>query len=64
MPMSREQPMTSREEIATSLRERAASLWGRERADELAALIETTAGHVWRLSQDLPPSDEEPGFYF
>jgi len=26
--------------------------------------IEQTANHVWRISQHLPPADEEPGFYF
>ena len=63
MPMSKEQPMTSKDEIAKSLRERASDLWGQERADDLQSLIQQTAGHIWQLSQDLPPTEEEPGFY-
>lgn len=64
MPMSKAQPMASKEEIATSLQERAAGLWGRERAEALRLIIAQTAGHIWRVSQDPPPPDEEPGFYF
>ena len=64
MPMSAEQPMSSREEIARSLRDRAIELWGSERAEEIESAIQQTAGHIWQVSQDPPPSNEEPGFYF
>ena len=64
MPMSQSQPMTSREEIAASLTERAAELWGRPRAEAIGETIEQTADHIWRISQEPPSSDEEPGFYF
>ena len=64
MPMSKAQPMSSTEEIMKTLEERATELWGRERSEELRPLIEQTAGHIWQLSQDLPDSEEEPGFYF
>ena len=64
MPMSKAQPITSREEIARSLKERAAQLWGIERADAIGSIIEEVAQNVWQLSQDLPDAHEEPGFYF
>ena len=64
MPMSKSQPMTSQEDIVRSLTERAAAMWGEERATALEATIETTAEHIWQISQDPPPSDEEPAFYF
>ena len=64
MPMSPEEPLASRAEIARSLGERAVELWGRERAGEIGPTIEQTAGQIWLISQNLPLSDEEPGFYF
>ena len=57
-------PMGSREEIADTLREKAEQLWGRERAAAIMSTIEKTADVVWQISQDPPPPDEEPGFYF
>ena len=63
MPMSRERPMASREDIATSLRERASQLWGHERAEALHSTIDQTARRIWQISKDLPSPDEEPGFY-
>lgn len=57
-------PMASREEIERSLKARAVELWGRRRADRIRATLEQTATNIWRISQDPPPSDEEPGFYF
>ena len=56
--------MGSREEIVDSLNEKAEQLWGRERASAINSTIEHTADVVWQISQDPPPSDEEPGFYF
>ncbi len=56
--------MTSKEEIASSLKARAEELWGARRASELQKLLETTAENVWQISQDLPDDEEEPGFYF
>jgi hypothetical protein len=56
--------MASRDAIASSLRERATQLWGHERAEALRDIIERTADHLWQISQDPPPPDEEPGFYF
>ena len=64
MPMSKSQPMTSEEDIVRSLTERAVAMWGEERVRALKATIETTAEHIWQISQDPPPSDEEPAFYF
>ena len=64
MPMSENTPMDSEESIANSLNERATELWGNERARVLRLLIGQTANRIWRISQDLPPPDEEPGFYF
>ena len=62
--MSENTPMDSEESIANSLNERATELWGNERARVLRPLIEQTASRIWRISQDPPPPDEEPGFYF
>ncbi len=64
MPMTKQEPMASRDEIVHSLTMQATELWGAERAEGLRSLIEQTAGHVWQLSQDLPAPDEEPAFYF
>ena len=64
MPTSKTQPMTSKDEIVRSLKERAAQLWGRDRAEAIAPTIAETAQNVWQLSQDLPDAHEEPGFYF
>ena len=64
MSMSKAQKLGSEKEIADSLFERAAQLWGKERAGELAAVIEQSASNIWRLSQNLPEENEEPGFYF
>ncbi len=64
MPTSSSQPMSSKEEIASSLKARAEELWGARRASELQKLLETTAENVWQISQDLPDEEEEPGFYF
>ena len=63
MAMSKERPMGSKEEIVASLKRRATELWGPERAEAIEATIERTAGHIWQVSQDPPPADEEPGFY-
>lgn len=64
MPVSKAQPMASREEIVNSLKQRATELWGRERARAIDSTIEQVASNIWQISQDLPPADEEPGFYF
>ena len=64
MPMSNTEPMASREEIVSSLKQRASELWGEERALALLPVVEQTAGVIWQISQDPPPADEEPGFYF
>ena len=56
--------MGTKKEIIESLKARAIELWGQERADAIRPGIETTAGHIWQLSQDLPRTDEEPGCYF
>jgi hypothetical protein len=63
MPTLATQPLGSREEIVASLERRAVDLWGRARAEAIRPIIEQTAGHIWRISQDPPPADEEPGFY-
>ena len=64
MPMSKSEPMGSLEDITRSLEQRAAELWGPERVEALRPLIEGVAANVFRVSQDPPPPDEEPGFYF
>lgn len=64
MPTSPSQPMTSKNEIASSLKARAEELWGAQRASELQKLLEETAEHVWQVSRNLPDDEEEPGFYF
>ena len=53
----------SQEELVRSLTERASTLWGRERAEEIRGIIGETAVAIWRISQDLPSDDEEPAFY-
>ena len=64
MPMSKLQPMGSLEDITRSLNQRAAELWGPERVEVLRPVIAEVASNIFRLSQDPPPPDEEPGFYF
>ena len=63
MPISENQPMSSKEEILASLEGMAAALWGKERVEQHRTAIEGAAGHIWQLSQDLPSFEEEPGFY-
>ena len=63
MPISKNEPMASREEIFKSLENQAAALWGAERIDEHRPAIEGAAGNIWQLSQDLPDFEVEPGFY-
>ncbi len=58
------QPMGSREEIASSLKARAETLWGPGRASEIQELMEQTAENVWQISLHPPEDEEEPGFYF
>ena len=64
MPPSPTQPMSSKDEIASSLKARAEELWGARRASELQRLLDQTAEHVWQIAQHPPDDDEEPGFYF
>ena len=64
MSMSKSQPMGSPEDIARSLEQRAAQLWGPEGVEALRPVIEEVASNIFRVSQDPPPPDEEPGFYF
>ncbi|MCH8062896.1 MAG: hypothetical protein IH861_10380 [Chloroflexi bacterium] len=64
MPTSPSQPMSSKEEIVSSLKARAEELWGARRASELQNLLDQTAEHVWQISQHPPDDEEEPGFYF
>ena len=64
MPASPSQPMSSKEEIASSLKARAEELWGPSRASELQELLDQTAENVWQISRHPPDDDEEPGFYF
>ena len=64
MPTSPSQPMSSKEEIVSSLKARAEELWGARRASELQNLLDQPAEHVWQISQHPPDDEEEPGFYF
>ena len=48
-------------EIAASLKRRAEELWGAERADAVRPVIEETAEHIWRLSQDPSLAERDPG---
>ena len=64
MPISSEEPMASREEILKSLNKRSVELFGPQRTEAIQATIEQTTGHIWNVSQNLPPEEEEPGFYF
>ena len=64
MSMSESQRLGSKHEISESLNNRAAQLWGPQRADEIKSLIEQTADNIWQISRNLPESHEEPGFYF
>ena len=64
MTSSRSESLPAKDDIARSLTRRATELWGLERADELRGLIDQTADHVWRLAENLPADEEEPGFYF
>ncbi len=56
------QEKRSPREIAEALIERAAALWGRERAADLRPILEETSKHLWELSRNAPESDVEPGF--
>ena len=64
MPTPPSQPMSTQDEVATSLKARAEELWGARRASELQKLLDQTAEHVWQIAQHPPDDDEEPGFYF
>ena len=50
-------------EILQELTEKAAALWGRDRAQELRASLEQTAAHLWEISQADPGTEVEPGFF-
>jgi len=56
--------MSSKDEIAKSLKARAEELWGARRASELQRLLDQTSEHVWQIAQHPPDDEEEPGFYF
>ena len=60
--MSQEQDGDGIEEIAASLTQTAIALWGFDRAEVLQPVIEETAQHILRVSQHLPPADQDPGF--
>ena len=64
MSTSPSQPMSSKDEIAKSLKARAEELWGARRASELQRLLDQTSEHVWQIAQHPPDDEEEPGFYF
>ena len=64
MSIPSQPPKASREEIVRSLTARARELWGYERSEALRELIAQTADHIWQISQDPAPPDEEPAFYF
>lgn len=63
MPISKNQPMSSKEEILKSLEDKATALWGKEQVEQHRSAIDGASGHIWQLSQDLPDFEEEPGFY-
>ncbi len=63
MPMSKSHPLGSLEDVTRSLQQRAAELWGPERVEVLSPVIAEVAANIFRVSQDPPPPDEEPGFY-
>ena len=60
--MSQEQDGDGIEEIAASLTQTAIALWGFDRVEVLQPVIEETAQHILRVSQHLPPADQDPGF--
>ena len=64
MHTTKGQSMGSLEGITRSSEQRAAGLWGQERADALMPVIADVASNVFRVSQAPPPPDEEPGSYF
>lgn len=64
MSTSKDRPQGSREDIALSLERRSVELWGEARASALRTVIAEVAANIYRISQDPPPADEEPGFYF
>jgi hypothetical protein len=54
---------SNQEDIAESLRLKAAEKWGEERAEVLAGIIEQAAGDIWRVERHPPSLDEEPETY-
>ncbi len=54
-------PALTREETLARLTEDAVAAWGRERAAELGAALESTAHALWVVEQEpLDPTDVEP----
>ena len=55
---------TNEQEVVESLTRRAVELWGSERAKQMETNLRLTARQISKLASDLPPPNEEPGFYF
>ena len=54
-------PALTREETLARLTDDAVAAWGKERAAELRAALETTANAIWVVAQEpLDPTDVEP----
>ena len=53
----------TKDEILQEWTEKAAALWGQDRAQALAASLEQTASHLWDIRNADPGTDTEPGFY-
>lgn len=49
--------------ILLELTEKAAALFGRERAQALQTSLEQTAAYLWEVRQADAGTDVEPGFY-
>ncbi len=56
-------PTESVEEIAASLWQRAADLWGPERASQLGHVLDDAARTIWTISQAELSESDEPAFY-
>lgn len=53
----------SRDGIFRELTEKAADLWGPERAAAIRTVLEQMSNNIWLVAQNPPDSDEEPAFF-
>lgn len=56
-------PGLARDQIARELVDKAAELWGRDRAEAVRPFLEGVADNLWIVRQNPPDPEQEPAFF-